>query len=299
MIQRLKQILWDMEWAVAVRPHKKEGTFDTPMKFHVLRNTWRYWCADPFVFDHKGKTYIFMEVLDMLFQKGAIGYRVIENGKIGPIRVCLKMPHHMSYPMIYTQGEDIFMIPECHESEKMTIYRAKVFPDIWEPADVPLEGKKVCDTNYIMHEGNEYLLTMPISGSKYRYDTLELYRKEADHTWSLCPVGPLVIGEESARNAGHFLRHNGHLIRPSQNCGSSYGEKLVLNRVAKIAPDEYQEEIWKEITIEDIQLDRGRYDGIHTFNCSESYDVIDLRKKICFQPLKAVYWFVSKMKKVR
>ena len=111
---------YDVEWTVAFRPH--EDHFDGPMSFRVMKNTWRYWCADPFPFDYDGKTYVFMEVADKTTQKGMIGYRVIENGNVSPIRICIKTPHHMSYPMIYTRGEDIYMIPECFESKRLTVY---------------------------------------------------------------------------------------------------------------------------------------------------------------------------------
>lgn len=296
MVNFLKQRFWDTEWTVAIRSHVDHGTFDLPMKFRTLKNTWRYWCADPFVFDYEGKSYVFMEVMDKLTQKGAIGYRVIDRGKVGPIRICIKTPYHMSYPMIFTRDQEIFMIPECHISEKMTIYRAKKFPDTWVPTQVVLARKKVCDTNYVRVDGSEFLLTMPLSGSKYRYDTLELYRHSGG-AWEQCPVSPIVLGEERARNGGSFFTCDGRLIRPSQNCGSSYGEKLVLNRVKRIAPDQYEEEVWKEITVRDIQANAEDFDGIHTFNCSASYDVIDLRKELVFQPAKILYYLRHKLRR--
>lgn len=290
MLDFFKQRLWDIEWHVAIRPHVAENTFEKPLSFRVLNNTWRYWCADPFAFDYQGKTYIFMEVADRLTQKGAIGYRVIDNGKVGPIHICIKTPHHMSYPMIYSRENDIYMIPECHESEKLTIYRAVQFPDVWESVEELLVGQKVCDTNYLKLDGQEYLLTMPLEGTTFRYDTLALYHREESGAWTPCTVNPLVLGAEKARNAGHFIYHAGNLVRPSQNCGESYGEKLVLNRVITLNSQVYQEVPMKEISIKDILVDRGSFDGIHTFNASASYDVIDLRNELTFQPARIFYF---------
>lgn len=292
-----KQRLWDMEWTVAIRPHAKEGLLKSPMQFQTLKNTWRYWCADPFPFDYKGRTYVFMEVADVLTQKGAIGYRIIDDGKIGPIRICIKMPYHMSYPMLFTRNDEIFMIPECHESKKMTIYRAKKFPDEWEEADVVLRDKMVCDTNYLRYEGEEYLLTMPLVGSRFCYDRLELYHRADSGDWQLCPASPIVLGEEKARNAGHFFMLDGQLMRPSQNCGASYGENIVFNRVLAINGTEYREEVWRELAVSDIETGSTKYDGIHTFNSSASYDVIDLRIAQKFQPAKLLYYLRSKIKR--
>lgn len=155
----------------------------------------------------------------------------------------------------------------------------------------------VCDTNYLSIDGNEYLLTMPLGGKKFCYDRLELYQKSPAGLWQLCPVSPLILGEDRARNAGHFFFHQGQLIRPSQNCGTSYGEEVLLNRVDQFHEDGYRETLWKRIGIDDIQTDRNDFDGIHTFNRSASYDVIDLRKQRSFQPARLIYFIQNKMKR--
>lgn len=291
----LKKRLWDEEWNVAIRPHAEAGVLDTDREFRVLSNTWRYWCADPFAIEWQGKTYVFMEVLDRFTQKGSIAYRRIENGKAGPIRICIDTPHHMSYPMLYTVGDEIFMIPECHKSGNLTAYRAVQFPDVWEPVQTILPDRMVCDTNYLRKDGKEYLLTMPIDGERYIYDTLELYCRETDGDWKLCVGSPFVPGTDRARNGGNFFSAEGMLIRPSQNCGTSYGEKLVLNQVREISPNGYREETLREITAGDIRVDSGRYDGIHTFNHSEAYDVIDLRRRQTFQSAKLIYLIRHKL----
>lgn len=288
---------YDVEWSVAIRPHQQDEWFASPMKFRVLKNTWRYWCADPFPFDHNGKTYIFMEVADKTTQKGMIGYRVIENGKISPIRICLKTPYHMSYPMLYTVGNEIYMIPECFESKKLTIYRAVSFPNHWEPCQTLLDGQMVCDTNYLAVDNQEYLLTMPLSDETFCYDTLELYHRDSDGLWQLSPTSPLILGQDRARNGGHFFRYHNTLIRPSQNCGNSYGEELLLNEVLCLSPDSYTEKLWKRITIDDIQTNQTGFDGIHTFNYSPSYDVIDLRKQRSFQPARLIYFLRAKLRR--
>lgn len=291
----LNMRLWDEEWYVAIRPHAVSGILDLTREFHVLNNTWRYWCADPFVIDWEGKTYVFMEAFDRITQKGSIAYRVIESGKVGPIQICIDNPYHMSYPMLYTFENEIFMIPESHKNGQLTIYRALRFPDMWEPVDTILRDRMVCDTNYLRKDGKEYLLTMPIKGERFVYDTLELYYRESDRRWTLCANSPFVLGTDRARNGGNFYNAEGMLLRPSQNCGNSYGEKLVLNRVREISDINYVEEIIREIAAGDIQVDCGKYDGIHTFNCSDTYDVIDLRRKHTFQGAKLIHLILHKL----
>ena len=45
---------------------------DTQTPFVALKNSWRYWVADPFVISRMGKTYIFAELYDYLRRKGCI-----------------------------------------------------------------------------------------------------------------------------------------------------------------------------------------------------------------------------------
>jgi hypothetical protein len=287
---------YDMQWWVAVRPHMEDGYLDTPMDFRVLKNTWRYWCADPFAFDHDGKTYLFMEVFDKTTQKGAIGYRVIDRGKVSGIRICLNTGDHMSYPMIYRANGQIYMIPECFESNRLTVYRAVEFPDRWEPCEVLPGLRKVCDTNYLAVDGQEYLLTMPLHGQPFQYDQLELYIRRQGK-WESADCGPMTLGADRARNGGHFFRYKGEWIRPSQNCAASYGEALNLNKVTKLSPDGYEETLWNKITVADIRTDREGFDGIHTFNHSASYDVIDLRKLHSFQFARLFYFIRNKLRR--
>lgn len=293
---RFLERFYDVEWSVAFRPHQQTSCFDTTTPFYVMKNTWRYWCADPFAFDYGEKTYVFMEVLDKTTQKGMIGYRVIDNGNVSSIRICLKTPHHLSYPMIYTVGDEIYMIPECFESRQLTVYRAVSFPDRWETCETILKDKMVCDTNYLSIDGKEFLLTMPLNGQQFCYDRLELYNKR-ESGWELCPVSPLFLGAERARNGGHFFRHGSKLYRPSQNCGSSYGEELLINEVLEISPERYEEITRKRISVSDIQTDQQGFDGIHTFNYSNSYDVIDLRKQRTFQGARLWYFIRHKLRR--
>lgn len=287
---------YDMQWWVAIRPHRQEAWLDTPMEFQVLKNTWRYWCADPFAFDHNGKTYLFMEVLDKITQKGSIGYRVIENGKVSGIRICLHTGDHMSYPMIYEDNGEIYMIPECFESKRLTVYRAVAFPDQWEPCETLPGEKVVCDTNYLAVDGQKYLLTMPLHGLPFQYDRLELYVRRQGK-WESAACNPMTLGADRARNAGHFFRYDGGWIRPSQNCADSYGEAVNLNKVTKISPEGYEEAPWKKITVADIRTDRGCFDGIHTLNHSRSYDVIDLRRLRSFQFARLFFFIRSKLRR--
>ena len=48
----------DGGWVLAIRPRVSESELflgHTDRPFKLIRNPWRYWCADPFLVDYLGK----------------------------------------------------------------------------------------------------------------------------------------------------------------------------------------------------------------------------------------------------
>lgn len=277
-MKKIKSYFTDGEWYVGIRKHTGEFT-ESKMEVTILDNTWRYWCADPFLFEKNQITYIFMEVYDKIKQKGFIGYRTIDgNERVSKIYPCLDIGIHMSYPFIFEQKGQVYMLPECHQSNKLTVYRAEKFPDVWVEDRVLLDNVKVCDSNIWEQSGKIYLSTMKIHGMPYRYDELCLYYLNKGELIP-CTNNPIVYGSERARNGGACFKWADKLIRPAQNCSNSYGENLTFQIIKRISPEEYLEQEVLKLCISDISVknSRKKFDGIHTFNTNGKYDVIDLR----------------------
>ena len=91
-------ILFSESWNVAWR---KKGTgsllHDKKSIFHVIRNPIRYWAADPFLFESKGKHYIFAELYDYVKRRGTIGYYSFDQKKWISV---IKEDYHLSYPYL-------------------------------------------------------------------------------------------------------------------------------------------------------------------------------------------------------
>lgn len=298
---RVKNYFTDGEWFIAIKKHE-----DTPveeqktMEVMLLNNTWRYWCADPFVFERNGMTYVFMELFDKIKQKGLIGYRVIdENGKISAIHSCLDMEKHMSYPFIFEKNGQVYMIPECYQSNQLTVYRAESFPDNWVKDSVLLNDIKVCDTNIIERDGNQYFTTMKIYGMPFRYDQLLLYYED-NGSWIECSCNPVVRGADCARNGGAYFYDHGRLIRPAQNCADSYGENLSFREIKELSQNGYKEEEIGQLYIENIVVKNSKrtFDGIHTYNTNGKYDVVDLRISNSFQIAHFISFVIGKIKRI-
>ncbi|MBR4960857.1 MAG: hypothetical protein IKY52_08180 [Clostridia bacterium] len=293
----IKGSLFDGAWYTAYRksacPLLEKTDVKTP--FIVLRNSLRYWCADPFLFWRENTLYIFMELYDVFRQKGVIGYRIMQNGRLSGLHVCLETPYHLSYPYIFEKDGQIYMLPESYQSGKLTLYKAAPFPDHWEPCEDFLQDKAVCDTDYIWNENEEFLLTTPVGGEKFTYDRLEMYRKE-NGTWQPYCGNPVVQDASRARNAGMPFAYKDRKYRPAQNCSDIYGENLVFHEILQMDEAGYAEKTAFEAAVSDIFIagSKRKFTGIHTYNRVQEYEVIDLYCSSVFQPVRFLRLLLQK-----
>lgn len=292
----------DSGWTLAVRKNIPDGQLfqsDDKRPFYAIKNPWRYWCADPFLFNYKGTEYIFCEAFDIFKDKGVIAYRIIgKNGKVSKLYPCLECEGHLSYPNIFEHDGQIYMVPESGDANEIALYKAIQFPDKWEKAAVLVKDVAACDTNLIRYNNETYLLTVIIdkNQSQYSYDSLYLYVLNGD-CFEKCENSVAVCDAEYARNGGNMFYDKEYLYRVSQNCKDMYGENLNFLAVDKISSTHYEEHLTKKVSLSDIEVaGNKRYDGIHTYNFDLQYEIIDLQKKKWFRIERFLYLVMNKFK---
>ena len=262
--------LYAESWNVAFR-RKPQGTIlaDRTTAFAIVPNAFRSWAADPFVFEHKGRIYIFAELYDYVLRRGVIGVTEYRDGKgFGQWKTILKESFHMSYPFVFQMGDEIYMIPETHKSNGVWLYRAKRFPDQWERYKALRENVRWVDTT-IIPDGEGFLgYAQSIADGKtkdimFRMDSnLELVQEEPCRQQD-----PL-----RQRPGGRMFRKDGHLIRVTQDCTQDYGKALFFNCTEK--------EDWVRIGPDDLQFSKSmRIDGMHTYSATDAMEVIDVKTR--------------------
>lgn len=276
---RIKDLLIKEEWTVAIRKKNENLLFENKNfdGFKVLKNTFRYWCADPFIIDKGQKSYLFFEAYDRFKAKGFIGYREITDKKVGKIKKAIVTPYHMSFPYVFKAGDDFYMMPESYSSKKLTVYKAVEFPDKWKEEKVLLE-ESVCDTVFLKATDKPYLLT-----SKIQTADSELYLYEYNGDKFIESIkNPVVVGKDRARNGGKIIERDS-LLRVSQDCKKGYGLALNFSTI-KIDKGIYSEDGTYRVELKDLPKKLGKkYFGIHTYNKSEKYEVIDFKLKNRFR----------------
>ena len=277
---RIKDLLVKEEWCVAVRKMGEKPLFENKdfTGFRVLKNTFRYWCADPFIIEKNGTVYVLFEAYDRFKAKGFIGYReIFASGKVGKIKKAIETPYHMSFPYLYSLGEDIFMMPESYASKKLTIYKAVDFPSKWQEEKVIL-NERVCDSVLLDAQNKSLLLTSKIFTAD---SELYAYKKTSDG-YKLVSDEPIVVGKDIARNGGKVISYNDKLLRVSQDCKKGYGLAVNFSELS-FENDKYLENLVAKVSVKDFSKEIKKYVGIHTYNSTSNYEVIDLKYKNKFK----------------
>lgn len=77
----ISKLLYDTIYAVAYR----QSGVDSP--FRIIESSWRYWYADPILFQDKDRLWLFVEKMDRLHHKGLISVSLYDGHKFGPLMI--------------------------------------------------------------------------------------------------------------------------------------------------------------------------------------------------------------------
>lgn len=298
--KRIKDLLFKEEWTLAIRKRQDKLLFEpggTDKQFFIIKNSPRYWAADPFLISKDDKDYIFFEMYDRLKGKGLIGYRVIEDGKISKMRVAYEHNTHLSFPFIFEYKGDFYMMPESSEESTLMLLRAKKFPNEWEKISYLSQGERMVDSSLYEHNEEVFLFTQQIRKG-YSFDSLDIFMLKSNE---LVPhkKNPVVVSAENSRPAGKVFDHNSRIIRVSQDCSNGYGTKIKFNEILCLTNEDYLEETFRDIETSDLLLDKKiDFCGVHTYNLNERYEIIDIKNKNqirLFNILNIIYRAVCKV----
>lgn len=226
--------------------------------------------ADPFLFEHQGELWVFFEDNDRRLGKAVICAAPISGAGLGPVVPVLNRPNHLSYPCVFRDRGDVFMIPETMGSGGVELYRCREFPSSWVLERELFRGPAV-DTNiWITRDGYWFFTSLvePRGNAKQ----LWLFHAPAlDAPWAPHPASPISSDVRNNRGAGAILDHDGRLFRPSQDGSGQYGRSFTLNEITRLAADAYEER--PGVTVEPPP----GFNGTHTYAKHGDLEMIDGR----------------------
>jgi hypothetical protein len=292
MRDKLRRLLSWEQWILAYRigGPVSDGADGPDLDFSRFKTlippSDRFW-ADPFPVTIGDRYFIFFEEWIYRYSKGHIC--VLEVDATGPISqplIVLERAYHLSHPFVFEWDGTYFLLPETYENRTVELYRAKAFPDQWEPAGILLSDIIAVDAT-LARLGELWWMFVNVGTEQISTsDELHLFFAESPlGPWKPHGRNPVKSDVRSARPAGGILSWNGAFYRPSQDCSTSYGAAIDLNEMERIDPDQY-----REVTVRRLSFDSlPGVTGMHTINTAADLTVIDARVKRC-RLLQSTRW---------
>lgn len=205
-----------------------------------------FW-ADPFLFQYNNENYVFFETFCYKTKKGKLSCGIIEQDNITDVADILDLEYHLSYPFVFEEDGEIFLMPETMDNKRLEIYRCTHFPTKWELYSTAFEGELVADASfYNDKEGQKWLFinkkairNVPLNSELF------IYQVDSAKLNTLIPhaQNPVIIDSRKGRNGGAIFSYNNEIYRPSQrNEGSVYGKALNINKIKELTIHSYKEE---------------------------------------------------------
>lgn len=263
------------EWSVAVRQRSGDESSWTPGgAFQLLRAPRGHFFADPFVIDADNRSYVFFEDFSRRSGRGSIAYAELgKEIRSVEIRTALTAEHHLSYPCLFEDGTDIYMVPETYEAVEVQVFKATAFPTSWSIVSrVP--GLRAVDPTIVRWNGRYWLFCNVASPGMSPNDELHVFHAtRPEGPWKPHRGNPIVSDVSCARPAGSIFEQKGVLLRPAQDSSRAYGKRVRFFRIDRLDEGHYEEQEVGELQVEAP----NNVTGIHTHNRSATLEVIDVR----------------------
>jgi hypothetical protein len=283
--RQTSEMLMREHWRIGVieQPIGKVVEAFDPAAIQWLDLPFEGFLADPFgIAGPDGGLIILAEALPWKERRGRIA--AIErrrNGALALAPTSLTHDTHLSYPQLIEHEGDIYCLPEGCARHRVQLFRALEFPGRWAPDTVLLEGFAGADATVIRYRERWWMF----AGDHADQDEAKLFvfhAADLHGPWMPHARNPVKCDLRSSRSAGTpFIGEDGALYRPAQDCSRVYGGAVAVNRVSRLTPDEFEEEIAAYLRPD---LDGPCPDGMHTLSAAGGRTLVDGKRH---EPLTA------------
>jgi hypothetical protein len=242
-----------------------------------IENPPNHYLADPFVVNHKGESYCFLEDYDQVAERGCISVYKLNDGSAERIGEAIVEPFHMSFPYIFEYQDKIFMCPETSANRDIRIYECVELPLKWTLRKIAMSNVSAADTMIFERNGLWWLFTN-IDPTNIGDHCSELFIYYADNplsdNWQPHPKNPIFVDSTKARNGG-ILFDGAAVFRVAQKQGfDGYGKGASINQIESLSTTDYSES--RLISIEP-NFFRGLR-GTHHLHSNGEFTVFDFCK---------------------
>lgn len=264
-------------WQTAYRRLEGQGVAEhgalSGAPFALLPDDGKRFFADPFVIEHEGRTWLFVEEFPYELARGVIAVAELgADGSFGMPKQVLVEPHHLSYPQVFALGGEVWMIPESSSAREVVLYRAENFPNRWVRHATLIADREVSDATLLERDGRFWLFGTERHSQGNSSDTMVVFSAERlDGPWLPHPMNPVLIDRSAARPGGAFVRQGERLFLPVQDGTRTYGGGLGLAELIELNQQTVRFAVPRPVR-PGKAWDRH---GIHTLNRAGGIEVID------------------------
>ena len=274
---------------------------DNYTPFLVFPTSADKWYADPIILSWEGKDYLFCEIYDRKKDIGYIGVTHLDSVTPNFPEKVLDIGTHLSYPCVFSVGQEVYMIPETTTKKSIELYKAIEFPYKWEYVTQITSGKEYADSTYYSDDTKRLLLTF------------EQYQEDGSITKvHVYDASKIIEGElfdypsmdfefsNQSRGGGKLFEYAGKILRPAQVCTKEYGYALNFMEVS-FENDSYCEKLLNTVYPEKIKSNLNKkIIGIHTYALTQDYEIIDVKfddPRLRYQIRRVFRYICRKLKK--
>ena len=245
----------------------------TGVPFALLPDDGKRFFADPFVIEHEGRTFLFVEEFPYALARGVISVAELgPGGHFGMPKQVLIEPHHLSYPQVFALDGEVWMIPETSSAREVVLYRAESFPTRWVRHATLLADREISDATLLQRDGRFWLFGTERHSQGNPSDTMVVFSADKlDGPWLPHPMNPVLIDRSAARPGGAFVQQGERLFLPVQDGSRAYGGGLGLAELVELNQHAVRFAAPRPVH-PGKAWDRR---GIHTLNRAGGIEVID------------------------
>jgi hypothetical protein len=204
-----------------------------------------FW-ADPFLFAFQKEYYIFFEKFPYSTARGILACGKVKGNDLIEVMDVLDLEYHLSYPFIFEEEGEIYLMPETNANNRLEIYKCVQFPNKWELFRTAFEGERIADSFFYTDNLKQkwLFLNKACTANTSLDNELYIYKVDSINLNKIEPhrQNPIHIDSQIARNGGAIFDYHNKKYRPSQrNTDGIYGKALNINQIEKLTLDEYYE----------------------------------------------------------
>ncbi|QCE32708.1 hypothetical protein FAI41_03435 [Acetobacteraceae bacterium] len=214
--------------------NKKQSSY----KFIRLPEIGKYrFIADPFAIWENNLLYVFVEAYDYRNRRGRIDLFVYDRelNLVEEVRPVFRTNFHLSYPYVFKDKGEFYMLPEGWKSGKLTLYRAQNFPYDWEPVpEFQFPEIGAIDATPFVFEGKWWMFwSHPDPKDRREFDLHLSCAEDLLGKWEY--LGLVRQDDKGCRAGGRPILRDGRIFLPAQRAVGTYGSGLYFLEVQNLS----------------------------------------------------------------